>query len=175
MLISVDTLPPRFWGAGLSSLRDLFLTGCALVFVDISPVQPTSAVLKEKKRLDLLTAIVKHGGMASVAERLGLVYVVRTREAFRDWDVFRRSLMAFTQTHGVPGMLPTSRELRNFERPDIYQGILYWGGPRVVADLTGLKVDIYWQHFHCVGAQVLSFIDTHGVPGCVRDWVLVSS
>lgn len=141
---------------------------CLFVFPCIFPslsLQPTTTVLKRKKRTDLLAAIVKHGGMASVSERLGLQYIVRTREAFRDWDVFRRSVLSFAQAHCKPGVLPTSRELRNFGRLDIYQGILYWGGPRVVADRMGLQVGNYWQYFHYVGAQVLSFVDTHGVPG----------
>jgi hypothetical protein len=133
--------------------------------MDNLPVMPTSTLLRRQKRSDLLAAISKHGGMASVAGRLGLQYMVRTRETFRDWTVFCRSLLAFTESHGVSGQLPSSRELRNFGRSELYQGILYWGGPRRVGERTGLVVSNYWQYFHYVGAQILDFIDKHGTPG----------
>jgi hypothetical protein len=129
------------------------------------PVMPNSSMLRKHGRSDLLAAITKHGGMASVSERLGLQYIVRTREIYRDWDAFRRGLLAYTESQGTPGQMPSSRELRNFNRSDLYQGILYWGGPRVVAQKVGLAVSNYWQYFHFVGAQVLDFIDKHGTPG----------
>lgn len=129
------------------------------------PIMPNSRTLRKHGRADLLTGITKHGGMAPVSQRLGLQYIVRTREIYRDWDSFRRGLLSFAEAQGTPGQMPSSRELRNFNRSDLYQGLLYWGGPRVVADKIGLKVSNYWQYFHFVGSEILDFIDKHGVGG----------
>lgn len=133
--------------------------------MDNLPVMPNSRTLRKHGRADLLAAISKHGGMAPVSQKLGLQYIVRTREIYRDWNTFQRGLISFTESQGTPGHMPSSRELRNFNRSDLYQGLLYWGGPRVVGDKMGLKVSNYWQYFHFVGSEVLDFIDKHGVGG----------
>lgn len=133
--------------------------------MDNLPVMPNSGTLRKHGRADLLAAISKHGGMAPVSQRLGLQYIVRTREIYKDWDAFQRGLLSFTESHGTSGHMPSSRELRNFNRSDLYQGILYWGGPRVVGSKVGLAVSNYWQYFHFVGAEILDFIDKHGIGG----------
>lgn len=133
-------------------------------------VMPNITLLQTLKRTDIVSAIRRHGGMASVARRLGLTYKVKAREAFRDWLVFRRRLLAFIELNGKgnreyfsdgPGELPSSRTLENFGRMDLYLGILHHGGPRVVADRLGLRRG-YLQDFHVVGEQILEFISRHG-------------
>lgn len=127
-------------------------------------VMPSSTVLKSEGRTDLLAAITKFGGMSSVSQRLGLQYRVRTSEVFKDWSIFRRSLLFFMEAQGNLKELPSSRKLINFGRSDLYQAILHHGGMRTVADRMGLKRN-YWQDFHHVAIQVLQFIATHGTEG----------
>lgn len=127
-------------------------------------IMPSTTLLKAVDRSDLAAAIAKYGGMSDVSQRLGLQYKVRTREAFKDWGLFRRNLMSFMETHGTPGEIPSSRALNNFGRRDLYQAILHHGGSRAVADKMGLKRN-YWQDFSNVGMQVLEFVDTHGTDG----------
>lgn len=129
------------------------------------PVMPNSTVLRKLKRGDLLVAITSHGGMGAVSQRLGLQYIVRTREVFKKWDIFRRSLLAFTIKHGSRGKMPSSRELRNFGQQDLADGIMYWGGPRVVSEKVGLEVSNYWQYFHFVAWELLQFVERNGIPG----------
>ena len=127
-------------------------------------VMPSTSVLKLEGRTDLAAAIVKFKGMSAVSQRLGLQYRVRTREAFKDWSFFRRSLLAFMKTHSNQTEIPSSRMLNNFGRADLYQAILHHGGSREVADRMGLKRN-HWQDFHHVGLEVLRFIETHGTAG----------
>lgn len=132
--------------------------------IGLECVMPTTNVLKKEGRTDIAAAIVKYGGMALVAQRLGLQYRIRASEAFKNWNLFRRSLMAFMETHGTPGQIPSSRILNNFGRSDLYQAILHHGGTKEVADRMGLKRN-YWQDFNHVGLQVLEFIVLHGTEG----------
>lgn len=127
-------------------------------------VMPSTAALKKAGRSDLTAAIVKAGGMAEVSQRLGLQYRVRAREAFKDWGLFRKSLLSFMEQHGAVGEIPSSRTLSNFGRSDLYQAILHHGGSREVADRMGLKRN-YWQDFSNVGMQLLEFVDKHGTEG----------
>lgn len=127
-------------------------------------VMPTSTVLKVNGRTDLAAAIMKFGGMSKVSRRLGLQYHIRTKDAFKDWALFRRSLMAFMKMHGKPGELPTSRTLHNYGRTDLYQAILHHGGSKQVADNMDLKRNL-WNDFYDVGSNVLDFISTHGTEG----------
>jgi hypothetical protein len=131
------------------------------------PVMPTTAMLKARGRTDLMNAITKYGGMSTVAARLGLKYVVRPRNAFRDWNLFLRVLLAFSELHGFEGRLPSSRELQTHGRPDLYQAILWHGGPADVAMRARLRPTNFWQDFHYVGHLLLEFINTHGTPGMV--------
>jgi hypothetical protein len=132
------------------------------------PVMPTTAMLRARGRTDLMNAITKYGGMSAVAARLGLEYVVRPRDAFRDWNVFLRVLLAFAELNGFEGRLPSSGELQKCNRPDLYQAILWHGGPREVAMRSRLRPTNFWQDFHYVGNLLLEFINTHGTPGVVR-------
>eukprot|EP00177_Eucheuma_denticulatum_P004003 GFKZ01007229.1.p1 GENE.GFKZ01007229.1~~GFKZ01007229.1.p1 ORF type:complete len:503 (-),score=60.87 GFKZ01007229.1:796-2304(-) len=127
-------------------------------------VMPTTASLRAQARGDIAAATVKFGGMAEVAQRLGLQYRVRTRETFKNWYLFRDSLIAFVRIHGTPGAMPSSRKLRNFGRTDLYRAILHHGGYREVANRLGLQCS-YWEDFYEVGYELLSFIDKHGTEG----------
>lgn len=127
-------------------------------------VMPSTALIQARGRTDLAAAIRKYNGMSKVSQRLGLQYRVRTREAFKDWDIFRRSLVAFIERHGTAGEIPSCRSLTNFGRSDLYQGILHHGGPRAVSDRMELKRNFY-QDFHNVGKELLDFIKTHGTEG----------
>lgn len=131
------------------------------------PVMVTSKQLSAYGRTDMLYAITRYGGMTAVAERLGLQHAIRTRAAFRDWNTFYRALLAFAEAHGRRGHLPSSRELLNFSRRDLYHAVLYHGGPRKVAERTGLVGANFWQEFYFVGSAVLDFIGKHGTEGVV--------
>lgn len=127
-------------------------------------VMPSTALLQSEGRTDLAAAIFKYNGMSEVSQRLGLQYRVRTKEAFKDWGIFRRNLMAFIERHGTAGEIPSSRTLNNFGRADLYQAILHHGGTREVADKMLLKRN-FWQDFHNVGKELLDFISIHGTEG----------
>lgn len=128
-------------------------------------VLPSTTVFKSEGRTDLSAAIVKYGGMSSVSQRLGLQYKVRTRESFKAWPLFCRNLMVFIDKHGTHNHIPSSRTLINHGRGDLYQAILHHGGSQEVAERLRFKRSNFWQEFHYVGAQLLSFIDTHGTEG----------
>lgn len=127
-------------------------------------LMPTTTVLKAEGRTDIAAAIVKHGGMSEVSKRLGLQYRLRTKEIFKDWELFRRALLSFMNKHAEPDVIPSSRTLLNYGRVDLYQALLHHGGVREVSDRMGLKRN-YWQDFRNVGSEVLQFISMHGTEG----------
>lgn len=127
-------------------------------------LMPTTTVLRSEGRTDIAAAIVRHGGMSKVSQRLGLQYRLRTKEVFKEWDLFRRSLLSFMDKHGSPDAIPSSRTLLNYGRSDLYQALLHHGGVREVSDRMGLKRS-YWQDFNNVGSELLDFITTHGTEG----------
>ncbi|KAI0564448.1 hypothetical protein FGB62_25g424 [Gracilaria domingensis] len=132
--------------------------------IGIDGIMPSSAVLQEEKRGDLAAAIVKCGGMSEVSQRLGLQYQIRAREALKDWILFQGNLQRFMNTYGNPAEIPSSSTLARFGRTELYQAILHHGGSKAVADRMGVKRN-YWQDFHCVGYELLSFIELHGTVG----------
>lgn len=132
--------------------------------IDTDGVMPYSTVLRATKRSDLAAAIVNFGGMSEVSQRLGLQYRMRAKEALKDWDVFRISLLGFMKTVNNSMEIPSSQTLQRAGRADLYQAILHHGGSTEVADKMGLKRN-YWQEFFYVGAEVLSFIALHGTEG----------
>lgn len=127
-------------------------------------LMPTTTVLKAEGRTDIAAAIVMHGGMAKVSQRLGLQYRLRTKDALKDWGLFRRALLSFMKKHCDSDVIPSSRTLINYGRADLYQALLHHGGVREVSDRIGLKRS-HWQDFHNVGPEVLQFVRTHGTEG----------
>lgn len=83
----------------------------------------------------------------------------------------RQALYDFIQTHGTPGVMPTSTELRQADRRDLDQAINRLGGYDQVAKQWSLtlkysrKPGNYWKDFDHVKQELLAFISEYGTPG----------
>jgi superfamily II DNA or RNA helicase len=102
-------------------------------------IMPTFAEFKKHDRGDLAGAMIKHGGMASVANRLGLR---ETQKPFGYWDdfgVLEKELQIFIAENGEDGVMPTSRELRQAKRDNLVIAIGRHGGFLTIAQKLGLS------------------------------------
>jgi len=83
----------------------------------------------------------------------------------------KQALYDFIQTHGTPGVMPTSTELRQADRRDLDRAINQLGGYDRVAKQWGLtpkytrKPGNYWKNFSHVEKELLDFIAEYGTPG----------
>ncbi|CAN8067711.1 unnamed protein product [Agarophyton chilense] len=147
-------------------------------FVDghgVDGIMPSSSILRTEKRTDLAVAIVKFGGMSKVSTRLGLHHRIRAKEDYKNWALFRTSLLAFIKAYCNDAGMPSSTMLQQCGRDDLCRGIFYHGGSTTVAERMGLKRN-YWQEFYLVGYELLCFIDVHGTEGVMpteTDFLLV--
>jgi hypothetical protein len=132
---------------------------------------PTTNELKRFGRSDLESAIQKHGGQQSVAERLGLNYTQKRRGHWDDFSSVRRELLGYIEEHGTPGVMPTRNQLEKAGRGDIVNAMNKHGGSRAVAKQMGLETTYmanplgYWDDFANVERELISFIEEHGAPG----------
>lgn len=102
-------------------------------------LMPRRDQLVRAGRADLAYAIERHGGFASVAAAVHLVW----HGPCTFWRVFRnlqRRLVAFIGAHGAPGVIPNIETLHRHRRLDLVYGIALHGGVMAVAMRMGLKV-----------------------------------
>ncbi|MBO0796670.1 MAG: hypothetical protein J2P36_37780, partial [Ktedonobacteraceae bacterium] len=88
-----------------------------------------------------------------------------------EWVQTKQALDTFIQTHGIPGIMPTSTEVRQAGNRGLDQAINKLGGYALVAVQFGLtmkytrKPGNYWNDFSHVETELLAFIKDHGTPG----------
>ncbi len=134
---------------------------------------PSYTTLEQEGQHALLNAIRQHGGMAVVAERLGLARF-HARKPAGYWDDFanvERELHAFIAAHGTAGQMPTAEVLAAHGHAMLASAIGRHGGPAVVATRMGLarpyakKPPGYWDDLVNVEREVQAFITVHGTDG----------
>ncbi len=129
---------------------------------------PTQGELNKAGYSNLAHAIHKDGGFRSVAEKLGLTYVIKQSGYWQDFTNFERELLTFMEEKGIPGVMPTNEELRKANRNDIANAIRKHGGHQSVAEHLALtytrKRPNHWKDFANVKHELLAFIEEHGTP-----------
>lgn len=102
---------------------------------------PTHAQLAAAGRMDLIGAIIRHGGFGAVARRLGLRPTRRAAGYWRSLTNLERELRAFiTSEDGVdPEALPARKQLIAAGRQDLARAIKWHGGFAQVARRLRLK------------------------------------
>ena len=117
-------------------------------------------------------AVLKHGGIFKVAERLGVT--VPRRKPNHYWDDFenlRLELLDFINAYGTAGVLPTRAELEGRGRAELQSAIYRWGGRTAVGQRLGLLVaaerspDGYWDDFENVRRDLEAYIAQRGQAG----------
>ena len=83
---------------------------------------PSRLYLEQHGHKRMHSYIIKHGGYARVAARMGL----RNRLVARSWDEALEALKAFTAEHDT-GFFPSQTELRSHERYDIISCMRKYG------------------------------------------------
>ena len=136
-------------------------------------VMPSRFELNEVGCTNLVNAIKKHGGVAVVAERLGLRRTQPNKPAgyWKDFAHVEEALRAFISERGTEGVMPTSRDLEVAGRADLIVGIGKHGGLAAVAEKLklkrpeGKKSPGYWEDFSNVENELQAYIVEHGTDG----------
>ena len=134
-------------------------------------IMPSRDELHAARLSGLSDAVIKHGGFAAVASRLGLTHTASKPNGY--WDDFanvERELLEFIKTHGVEGVMPTAIEIAKAKQSSLVMGVNKHGGFSTIADRLGLtytshKPSGYWKDFSHVEQELLAFIQTQGTPG----------
>ena len=139
---------------------------------------PTQSQLVNHGRSDLTGAISRyHGGMAAVADRLGLEMMQEhlPDQHWKDLKVVEREVLLWVEQHGTPGTMPTNAQLYVSGRADLAQGIRsYHSGYKAVTAALGLKPGsnppavkpyAYWLKWENVEAEMPGVSKACGVPG----------
>lgn len=139
----------------------------------IAGVMPTQNELKRKGRIDLAGAIHKHGGLVTVAKKLGLERP-NAQKSIGYWNNLanvEKELRDFISAHNMGSTMPTVMELINAARADLVSAIGKHGGFAAVAEQLGLERPNayarigYWNDFANVERELRDFISQHGVKG----------
>ncbi len=107
-------------------------------------MMPTRSELQEAGRGDLIKAIDAQGGVLVVAERIGFAYTVKPDGYWDDFAKVKEALLQFIEEHGTPGMMPTTRELREGGQAALQSALDRHGGLSAVARSLGL---------HCISKE----------------------
>ncbi len=140
---------------------------------DMIGVMPSVAQLTALGRSDLVSAIGKHGGFRTVAERLHLERKDRDKPFgyYNDFENVERELRAFITKYGIEGVMPTRNELASNGHSSLNGAIHKQGGFATVAKRLGLKQSNkdkpsgYWLNIENVERELRGFITEHGVEG----------
>ena len=134
-------------------------------------VMPTYTEFKNAGRGDLARAVSKHGGFPSIAARLGLesTYKAKPPGYWDDFFNLRNELLAFVESYGVSGVMPTQPELHQAGRSDLIGAIQRHGGHRSVSEKLDLAYEKrqsgYWQDPNNFERELFDFIKEYGTPG----------
>ncbi len=147
-----------------------------LAFIDehgTCGIMPNRADFANAGRGDLTSAIKKYGGLTAVGKRLSLKieHLSKPPRYWEDRTNLNNELVAFIQSHGTPGVMPTQRELTRAQRSDLVHIIHQYGGHRAIAEQLGLKLQHsrrsigHWDDFENVKKELLLFNQHRGKPG----------
>ena len=129
---------------------------------------PTREELKKAERGDLIKAIVKHKGQQSVAEKLGLTYSKKRGGYWADFNL-QKEILSFIEKHGIPGGIPTDKELEKADRGDLVGAIRKNGGQQSVGERLGMasvkKRNHYWNDFTKMTQEIHRFNEKHRISG----------
>lgn len=134
-------------------------------------IMPTNKDLADAGRSDLNFAINKHGGVSTVAKRLGvqLSYAKQSPGYWNDFASLREALLQFIETCGVPGIMPTRAELQKAGRSDLDSALNKHDGFLAVAERLGLDLSYtrkrpgYWNDFANVRQALFDFVEAYGI------------
>lgn len=131
-------------------------------------MMPTYERLRKAGRMDLVYAINRYGGFATLASKLHLTWYGPSSY----WRVFRNvrsRLLGFLKSRGDTTVMPSVPELHKMGRYDLIYGIALHGGVMIVARRMGLKVvypqrdDEFWQKTSSVIRELETVIQTQPV------------
>lgn len=134
---------------------------------------PGKTTLTRHQRYDLIGAIRLHGGMAIVAQKLGLAKISAKKPAgyWRQLANIAAAIDAYNRAQGTPGQMPGQIELNQAGYSSLSQAIsVYHGGFAEVAKRLGLlyqgpRPPGYWHVWTHLEQELNDFIQTHGTPG----------
>ena len=98
-------------------------------------------------RHDLLAAIGKHGGFATVAKKSGLRMSHNTKPDgyYNDITNLAREVYAFVDSEGLDGTMPTASQLKDAQQTGLTRAICSHGGFWSVAKTLGrVKQETLW-------------------------------
>ncbi|MBD2741404.1 DEAD/DEAH box helicase family protein [Coleofasciculus sp. FACHB-1120] len=128
------------------SLNDFeCFAGELLAFIEkqgTAGVMPTQKELAKAKKTSLASAIARHGGFPTVAERLKLkfTHTAKPTDYWKDFANVERELFVFIGKKGTPGMMPEFYELVRAGHSSLASAIGRHGGFSAVAERLGLKL-----------------------------------
>ncbi len=130
---------PRDYWADLSTLQREVKE--FVLQYGVPGVMPTQAVLREKKRADLLNAIARHGGMYAVATSMSYSCrrAYKKRKFWKEFESFKKKLLEYAAVH-CPGRMPTAAELGANGASGLANAVAMHGGYPEVARRCGLEV-----------------------------------
>ena len=134
---------------------------------------PSYQELEAAGHNDLIGAIVRYGGIQELTKRLNLKTASEQKPAgyWQEFRHLRAELREFIAEHGQPGIMPTVTQLREAEREDLVQAIIFHGGTTAVSQQLGLiRIKVkkpmgYWQDFNNIEREVRAFILHYGEVG----------
>jgi hypothetical protein len=128
-------------------------------------VMPTQKELAKAKKTSLASAIARHGGFPTVAERLKLkfTHTAKPTNYWKDFANVERELFVFIGKKGTPGMMPEFYELVRAGHSSLASAIGRHGGFSAVAERLGLKLSYTagWT-VEAIGRFVASLINHLG-------------
>jgi SAM-dependent methyltransferase len=134
-------------------------------------VMPTHQEFYGAKRSDLSFAIAKHGGVATVRQRLGLHAPSKRPGPWDDFSRVEQELHVFVVTQGIAGVMPTREQLKQAGRRDLIAAIDTHGGSFAVAQrlqlqlTSGNRPNGYWDDFTRVEEAIIRFLITSHTSG----------
>ena len=141
-------------------------------------MMPTKVLLDTHRRSGLGNAMqLHHGGMAAVADRLGLEMAQGhlPNHHWGDFEVVGRELLLWVEQRGTPGTMPAEAQLYVSGRADMAQGISrHHRGYKAVAAALGLipgsnppfvEPIACWREWEGVLAEMPAVSKACGVPG----------
>jgi|SRR5579859_5635926 len=131
-------------------------------------IMPTKSDFQRYAHQALYRAFALHGGAYAVAARLGLQMAGTAKPSvyWQDFENVKRELLAFMQSSGQPGVMPTHAQLVAHDRTDLLAACRPHGGLLAVAKRLGAarlgapKPLGYWADFANVEGELRAFLQT---------------
>lgn len=134
-----------------------------------SGVMPSFQALTATGRADLTSAVYKHGGLLTVADKLGW-HTSQGYHRFPNWDAVAEAVLQFVATDGEPGVMPSYDQFLQRGHRDLLRAIYKWGGGLTqTAYRLGLDClyprEIKWRTWSQFAPELEAFIARQGELG----------